>query len=210
MIDSSIPDPANGHERDTTRPSHHHLAPRAPVVLCARGPSGERGNTHAEPRPVTVFADARRCCSRSSRRSRSALWPCRRPRPRRRRSSTSRPRSPTRLDPHTSILGQTQAIKRFMYRGLTRFAIKDGKVTTAEVEPDLAESWTLSPDGTRVDVQAQEGRAVPQGLRRADGRGRQVQLRPPDQPGAGHAVRREPRGDQVHRGRRPATRCRSR
>ena len=35
-----------------------------------------------------------------------------------------------------------------MYRGLTRFAIKDGKVTTAEVEPDLAESWTLSPDGT--------------------------------------------------------------
>ena len=35
-----------------------------------------------------------------------------------------------------------------MYRGLTRFAIKDGKVTTAEVEPDLAESWTLSPEGT--------------------------------------------------------------
>jgi peptide/nickel transport system substrate-binding protein len=35
-----------------------------------------------------------------------------------------------------------------MFRGLTRFAIKDGKVTTAEVEPDLAESWTLSPEGT--------------------------------------------------------------
>ena len=35
-----------------------------------------------------------------------------------------------------------------MFRGLTRFAIKDGKVTTSEVEPDLAESWTLSPDGT--------------------------------------------------------------
>src|SRR5919198_6275835 len=57
-------------------------------------------------------------------------------------------KEPETLDPHTSILGQTQAIKRFMYRGLTRFAIKDGKVTTAEVEPDLAESWTLSPDGT--------------------------------------------------------------
>jgi peptide/nickel transport system substrate-binding protein len=57
-------------------------------------------------------------------------------------------KEPDTLDPHTSILGQTQAIKRFMYRGLTRFAIKDGKVTTAEVEPDLAESWTLSPDGT--------------------------------------------------------------
>jgi peptide/nickel transport system substrate-binding protein len=57
-------------------------------------------------------------------------------------------KEPDSLDPHTSILGQTQAIKRFMYRGLTRFAIKDGKVTTAEVQPDLAESWTLSPDGT--------------------------------------------------------------
>jgi peptide/nickel transport system substrate-binding protein len=57
-------------------------------------------------------------------------------------------KEPETLDPHTSILGQSQAIFRFMYRGLTRFAIKDGKVTTAEVEPDLAESWTLSPDGT--------------------------------------------------------------
>jgi peptide/nickel transport system substrate-binding protein len=57
-------------------------------------------------------------------------------------------KEPETLDPHTSILGQTQAIVRFMYRGLTRFAIRDGKVTTAEVDPDLAESWTLSPDGT--------------------------------------------------------------
>ena len=57
-------------------------------------------------------------------------------------------KEPDTLDPHTSTIGQAQAITRFMYRGLTRFAIKDGKVTTAEVEPDLAESWTLSPDGT--------------------------------------------------------------
>lgn len=57
-------------------------------------------------------------------------------------------KEPESLDPHTSILGQSQAIFRFMYRGLTRFAIKDNKVTTAEVQPDLAESWTLSPDGT--------------------------------------------------------------
>src|SRR6266496_1590171 len=57
-------------------------------------------------------------------------------------------KEPDTLDPHASILGQSQAIARFMYRGLTRFAIKDGKVTTAEVEPDLAESWTLSPEGT--------------------------------------------------------------
>jgi len=57
-------------------------------------------------------------------------------------------KEPDTLDPHMSTIGQAQAITRFMYRGLTRFAIKDGKVTTAEVEPDLAESWSLSPDGT--------------------------------------------------------------
>ena len=65
------------------------------------------------------------------------------------------------LDPHAAILGQTQASLRILYRGLTRFAIKevtqkapDGtemvkqRVTTEEVEPDLAESWTVSDDGT--------------------------------------------------------------
>src|SRR5262245_7390585 len=57
-------------------------------------------------------------------------------------------KEPDTLDPHSSTLGQSQAIARFMFRGLTRFAIKDGKVTTAEVEPDLAESWTMSGDGT--------------------------------------------------------------
>src|SRR6266404_6414532 len=57
-------------------------------------------------------------------------------------------KEPDSLDPHSSTIGQSQAISRFLYRGLTRFAIKDGKVTTAEVEPDLAESWTISPDGT--------------------------------------------------------------
>src|ERR1700730_15303105 len=57
-------------------------------------------------------------------------------------------KEPDTLDPHASTIGQSQAIVRFMYRGLTRFAIKDGKVTTAEVESDLAESWTLSPEGT--------------------------------------------------------------
>ena len=57
-------------------------------------------------------------------------------------------KEPDTLDPHTSTLGQSQAIARFMFRGLTKFAVRDGKVTTAEVDPDLAESWTLSPDGT--------------------------------------------------------------
>jgi peptide/nickel transport system substrate-binding protein len=57
-------------------------------------------------------------------------------------------KEPETLDPHASVLGQVQAVVRFVYRGLTRFAIKDGKVTTTEVEPDLAESWTTSDDGT--------------------------------------------------------------
>ena len=57
-------------------------------------------------------------------------------------------KEPEGLDPHSSLTGQSQSIHRFMFRGLTRFAIKDGKVTTDEVQPDLAESWTLSADGT--------------------------------------------------------------
>jgi len=57
-------------------------------------------------------------------------------------------KEPDTLDPHAALLGQSQAIARFMFRGLTRFAIKDNRVTTAEVEPDLAESWTISDDGT--------------------------------------------------------------
>jgi peptide/nickel transport system substrate-binding protein len=66
-------------------------------------------------------------------------------------------KEPDTLDPHSSTLGQSQAIARFMFRGLTRFAIKDGKVTTSEVEPDLAESWTLSPDGTLWTFKLRKG-----------------------------------------------------
>ena len=66
-------------------------------------------------------------------------------------------KEPDTLDPHSSTLGQSQAITRFMFRGLTRFAIKDGKVTTSEVEPDLAESWTLSPDGTMWTFKLKKG-----------------------------------------------------
>jgi len=66
-------------------------------------------------------------------------------------------KEPDTLDPHSSTLGQSQAISRFMFRGLTRFAIKDGKVTTAEVEPDLAESWTLSPEGTIWTIKLRKG-----------------------------------------------------
>src|SRR5438093_9352565 len=66
-------------------------------------------------------------------------------------------KEPETLDPHTSVLGQVQAIVRFLYRGLTRFAIKDGKVTTSEVEPDLAESWTVSEDGTEWTFKLRKG-----------------------------------------------------
>ncbi len=52
---------------------------------------------------------------------------------------------PETLDPHLAISGYAQGMVRFLYRGLTRFAIRDGRVTTSEVDPDLAESWT-EPD----------------------------------------------------------------
>jgi peptide/nickel transport system substrate-binding protein len=74
------------------------------------------------------------------------------------------------LDPHASILGQTQSGVRLLYRGLARFAIKevretapDGtevvrqQVTTTEVEPDLAESWTVSDDGTVWTFKLRQG-----------------------------------------------------
>lgn len=55
-------------------------------------------------------------------------------------------REPETMDPHATI---NQSIMRFVYRGLVRFKITpDNKVTTAEVEPDMAESWTTNDDGT--------------------------------------------------------------
>ncbi len=66
-------------------------------------------------------------------------------------------KEPDTLDPHSSTIGQSQAISRFLYRGLTRFAVKDGRVTTTEFEPDLAESWTTSPDGTQWTFKLRRG-----------------------------------------------------
>src|SRR6266404_4557080 len=66
-------------------------------------------------------------------------------------------KEPESLDPHSSTQGPVQAMARFLYRGLTRFAIKDGKVTTSEVEPDLAESWTVSEDGTEWTFKLRKG-----------------------------------------------------
>ena len=55
-------------------------------------------------------------------------------------------REPDTLDPHAAVVGPSQAIVRLLYRGLTRFAIRDGRVSTSEVDPDLAESW-VEPEG---------------------------------------------------------------
>lgn len=55
-------------------------------------------------------------------------------------------REPDTLDPHEAVIYQSQAMARLLYRGLTRFAIRDGRVTTSEVDPDLAESW-IEPEG---------------------------------------------------------------
>jgi len=66
-------------------------------------------------------------------------------------------KEPESLDPHSSTQGPVQAMARFLYRGLTRFAIKDGRVTTSEVEPDLAESWTVSEDGTEWTFKLRKG-----------------------------------------------------
>ena len=52
------------------------------------------------------------------------------------------------LDPHRSILGQTQSGVRLMYRGLLKFAIIDGKVTTAKAQPDLAVGRTAAQGET--------------------------------------------------------------
>lgn len=55
-------------------------------------------------------------------------------------------REPDTMDPHTTL---NQSLMRFVYRGLVRFKITPDKtVTTAEVEPDLAQSWTTNDDGT--------------------------------------------------------------
>lgn len=60
-------------------------------------------------------------------------------------------KEPEGLDPHSSLTGQSQSIHRFFFRGLTRFAIKDGKVTTGltRASPDrllqLLSWWTILP-----------------------------------------------------------------
>ena len=182
MIDPSIPIPPMVTSATTTRARHITiLYPERPSssALEARPAKGETPmRSHVRPR-LSLMLGARLAVLTAFTLCALAVPPP--AEAQKKKVLNIAAKEPDTLDPHTSTLGQAQAITRFMYRGLTRFAIKDGKVTTAEVEPDLAESWTLSPGRHGVDVQAQEGRAVPQGLRRDDGRGREVQLRAADQ-----------------------------
>ena len=68
----------------------------------------------------------------------------------------------------------------------------------AEPYPDLAESFEMSEDGLQLHLQAAPGRQVPQ-RRRADGRGREVHLRPSARPGFGLFLRLAGRDDRRRR-----------
>jgi peptide/nickel transport system substrate-binding protein len=64
-------------------------------------------------------------------------------------------REPESMDPHTTY---NQGVLRLVYRGLVRFKITpDNTVTTTEVEPDLAESWTTNGDGTVWTFKLRQG-----------------------------------------------------
>jgi peptide/nickel transport system substrate-binding protein len=49
------------------------------------------------------------------------------------------------LDPHISTKSQDKILFPWIFSGLVRF--KPGSASPAELEPDLAEKWTSSPDG---------------------------------------------------------------
>src|SRR5262249_35942938 len=51
-------------------------------------------------------------------------------------------KEPDTLDPHSSTLGQSQAISRFMFRGPTRFATNHPTVTTPQPDPPLHQPST--------------------------------------------------------------------
>ena len=49
------------------------------------------------------------------------------------------------VDPHKATTTQDKPMTGWMFNGLVR--IKPGKASPEFIEPDLAESWTSSPDG---------------------------------------------------------------
>jgi peptide/nickel transport system substrate-binding protein len=70
---------------------------------------------------------------------------------------------PRGLDPALVDDGESSKIIVNIYEGLLKYADDSTKV-----EPSLAESWEISPDGTDLHVQAEDRRQVPRrhGLQR--------------------------------------------
>ena len=59
------------------------------------------------------------------------------------------------LDPHRATTTGDVALSSWMYNGLVRFP--PGSANPAEIEPDLAESWTISPDGLEWTFKIRKG-----------------------------------------------------
>ena len=59
------------------------------------------------------------------------------------------------LDPHVSTASGDKVAFAMMFNGLVRF--KPGSMTPADIEPDLAESWTVSNDGLTWTFKLREG-----------------------------------------------------
>ena len=94
----------------------------------------------------------------------------------------------TNLDPHKVPAFTSHRVFELVYSTLTRLG------PDLLVQPDLAESWTISPDGKQISVPP-PGREVPQ-RRPGDERGREVHARANRQ--SGHEGRR-PRVLRRHR-----------
>jgi peptide/nickel transport system substrate-binding protein len=60
-----------------------------------------------------------------------------------------------RLDPHLSAAYSDKQVFMLMFSGLVR--IKPGSAEIADIEPDLAESWTSSPDGKEWTFKLRQG-----------------------------------------------------
>lgn len=60
-----------------------------------------------------------------------------------------------KLDPHLATTTPDKGVLHWMYNGLVR--IKPGQANPAFIEPDLAESWTTSPDGLTWSFKLRQG-----------------------------------------------------
>ena len=156
----------------------------ATASACLPSPTPRKGDTHAEASPLTVRAPVRhRRCGSPGLRPGRARRPARRRRaeeegPQRRGQGARHPRSAhehPRADPGHQAL-HVPGAHALRHQG------RQGHHRRGRAGPRRELDALAGRHG--VDVQAPEGRAVPQGLRRADRRGRQVQLRAADQPAA--------------------------